>query len=67
MRGHDDRPALRGRSQRVDDLRLGIVIQMRGRLVEHPQISVAQERTGDRDPAGLPGRQALSALTQLGV
>lgn len=64
MGGHDDRPALRGAVQRVDHLCLGVRVEVGGRLVEHPELGVTQERPGDGDAAGLAGRQARAALTQ---
>ncbi len=60
MRGHDDCPASGGPPQRVDDLCLGVRIEVGGRLVEKPEPGIAEERTGDGDttasPVDIPGR-----------
>ena len=42
--------------------RLGVAVQVRGRLVEQHYRGVGQEHAGQRDPLSLPGGQARAAV-----
>ena len=50
------------RAQAVLDQRLALAVEARGRLVEHQDARVGQDRARDRDALALPARQLDAAL-----
>ncbi len=61
------RAAGRQAAYRVDDARLRLAVQVRGRLVEQQDRAVGQERAGQGQALPLPRRQAGTALAEYGL
>ena len=62
MGDEDGRAGLEQDVERRLDLRLGLQVEVRGRLVEHEHPGVGQERPGEREQLALAGGQGLAPL-----
>ena len=67
VRDHDRRAARQQRPQPSLDRGLGVHVDVRGRLVQHQDARVGDQRPRQRDQLPLPGRQPAAALADLGV
>ena len=62
MRDHHERLAPRERAEVVDDLGLGLGVEVGRRLVQDQDRRISQEGAGDRDPLALAAREFDAAL-----
>ena len=64
---HDRRAAGQQPAQALLDPALGVDVDVRGRLVEHEDPRVGDQRAGEGDELALAGRELDAALADLGV
>lgn len=68
MSDSDDRhTALQLRPQRRLDNRVRLVVNRRRRFVEHEQLALADDRSGERDDLTLPDRQISTTGSNLAI